>query len=145
MSRAVIFDFNRTLYDPESDALYEGVLAMLDELRTMRRLILYSKKEGGREDLLTRLGIEAHFEAAYFVDSKTADSVRDILARHELATDECIIVGDVITSELAAGREVGLETVWLRHGKFANLFRPFEPTHTTTTIAELRALLARIA
>jgi hypothetical protein len=41
---AIIFDFNRTLFDPTIYALYHGVTPMLQELQRERPLILFSKK-----------------------------------------------------------------------------------------------------
>ncbi len=47
--RAVIFDFNRTLYDPDSGALYEGVVELLENLKNERRLFLF---EWGSDTLI---------------------------------------------------------------------------------------------
>jgi FMN phosphatase YigB (HAD superfamily) len=77
--KAVIFDFNRTLYDPETGALYPEAAELLSELSAERRLFLYSKLEGGRSDLLHELGIADHFEDTYFVEHKTPESIRAIV------------------------------------------------------------------
>jgi len=142
--RAIIFDFNWTLYDPKSQALFSGVRELLEEVSLSRRLILYSKLEGGRDSLIEDLNILKYFESTHFVEHKTAEGILNILADHELKAAETIIVGDLMTSELAAGHGAGLDTVWLRHGRFAEVLGEFEPTHTARTIDELHQLLLRI-
>jgi len=142
--RAIIFDFNWTLYDPKSQSLFPDVRELLEEVSLSRRLILYSKLEGGRDSLIEDLDILKYFESTHFVEHKTAEGILNILADHELKAAETIIVGDLMTSELAAGHGAGLDTVWLRHSKFADEVGDFEPTHTVRSIIELRGLLKQI-
>lgn len=145
MKRTVIFDFNRTLYEPDSGALFDGVPEMLEELKSEREMILYSKKEGGRDDLVEHLGISPYFKSVYFIEKKTTESVQDILQEHGLSTADALIVGDLITSELAAGHGAGIDTIWVRQGKFADVEGDFQPTHTVQNLTELRTLLGLIA
>ena len=142
--RAVIFDFNRTLYDPEVDSLYPGAAQLLDSQSRSRTLFLYSRDEGGRDTLLEELGVMDAFSRIYFVSNKNAESVRKILTENDLSSEECIVVGDLMTSELAAGNEAGLETVWVKQGRFADVTSNFEPTYVVTSISELSTLLDRI-
>ncbi len=146
--KTIIFDFNRTLYDPETDGLFDGVIDMLDELRQEeRRLVLLSKQEGGRETLLSDLGIDGYFEGAHFVPRKTREVMLDIVETDGLDPKETLVVGDVPHSEIKAGNAVGMETVWLRHGYFADTVPDDEstPKHIVLSIPELRDLLKRLA
>src|SRR3989344_1861732 len=118
MKRAIIFDFMRTLYDPMTAALYPGVSAMLENLHENRRLILYSRQEKSREELLEELGILEYFEATYFAEKKTADNLATILKKHEIEAEKCLVVGDMADAELSAGGEPGAETIWFRYGIF---------------------------
>ncbi|MFA7310170.1 MAG: HAD family hydrolase, partial [Candidatus Paceibacterota bacterium] len=138
--KAVIFDFIRTLYDPVTTTLYPGVRGMLEDLGSRQQLILYSRKDHSRSELLRSTGIEHHFKTAYFVEKKDAKSLKRILNENDLSPDRCIVVGDMVTSELAAANELGIDTVWFRQQSFAkvlDLSASFDPTHTVRTIEEL--------
>lgn len=143
--KALIFDFNRTIFDPDRGALYEGVLDLLVELQLERKLFLLSKLEGGREALLKDLGIDGYFQNTYFVERKTPDIIKKIVTENGLSADESMVIGDLISAELAAGREAGLGTIWVRQGKFADLTADFEPDHIVSSIQELRELLRTLS
>ncbi len=143
--RAIVFDFNRTLHDPDADALYDGVLEMLDVLRAERRLFLLSKKEKGREGRLRELGIAGHFEDVLFVERKTSELLAEMLAKGNLNPTQVVVVGDRARGELHVANSLGSETVWFRQGKFAHETPDsYEPTHTVRTLSELHGLLKRI-
>ncbi|MBI5644638.1 HAD hydrolase-like protein [Candidatus Kaiserbacteria bacterium] len=144
MKRTVIFDFIGTLFDYERGDLYSGVAHMLAELSKTRLLLLLSRQEGGRHDLISELGIAPHFAATYFVQRKTPEVLADILSEHDLKAGETIIVGDLPRSELAAGKALGAETIWIRQGRFFHEM-PNEsnrPTHIVESIEELHKLLS---
>ncbi len=141
MARALILDFNRTLFDPDTGELFPGVLELLEAAAASRELFLYSKREGGRDTLINDLGIDHFFRKVYFADRKDGASVKAILDEHDVAVAESYVIGDLITSELQAGYDAGVETIWVRQGKFADREGSFEPTHTVRSIAELHELL----
>ncbi len=148
MKRTIFFDFIRTLYDPFTAMLYPGVSGMLDELqRSGRRLILYSRKERSRGEMLKDLGIAEYFEAAYFVDQKDAEGLKQLMDAHHVEPKDCIVVGDMLDAELCAGSELGADTVWIRPQSFANALADTPvcaPTHAVSSIEELRQLLQSI-
>lgn len=144
---AIIFDFNRTLFDPTVFALYQGVLPMLDELRKERTLILYSRKGWDRKLLLEQLGIDTHFSAAYFVEKKTAENMRAVLDEQGLDPKETVVVGDMLTDEIYVGNQLGMKTVWFQQSRFGSIIGSSagsDPAHTVCSIAELRNLLRSI-
>lgn len=146
-SQAVIFDFNRTLFDPTVYALYHGVKPMLEELAAERRLFLYSRKAWDRSNLLATLGIDTYFEATYFVERKTKENLADILEAHALVPKSTVIVGDMLEDEICVGAELGLTTVWFRQSMFAadpKATPVCVPHHTVTSIDELRALFDHV-
>lgn len=141
---AVVFDFNRTLFDPTVYALYNGVIPMLEELKRTRRLMLFSKKGWDRHLLLDTLGISAYFDSTHFVEQKSSKVLQGILASHGLNAADCIIVGDMLSEEICAGQELGMRTVWFRQSRFRFMSSPdvsCVPHHTVHSIAELRELL----
>ena len=138
---AVIFDFNRTLFDPVTYTLYPGAGAMLDELRDKYRLFLYSRRGFNRHKLLEDLNILHCFEGTCFVETKTAENLRAFMNEHSISTDNAIVVGDAIWSELCLGQELGMRTVWFKQGAVPPGALPCVPTHTVTSIPELHVLL----
>jgi FMN phosphatase YigB (HAD superfamily) len=147
MARTVIFDLNRTLYDPFTDSLYPGARTMLEDLATTHRLFLYSKRAGDRGALVARLGIAPHFEYCHYVERKTKEDFTALLQAHAVAPAECIVVGDLVESELRVAGECGVASVWARHG-ICPVELPEEahmPTYTADSIEELHQLLKIIA
>lgn len=144
---AVIFDFNRTLFDPTVFALYNGVTSMLEELKAERPLILFSRKSWDRNLLLAQLGIDEYFSATYFVEEKTPETLLASIEPHGLTASECIMVGDMLTDEICAANELGMTTVWFQQSRFGSILGDTVacvPHHTVRSIAELRELLRRI-
>lgn len=145
--RGIIFDFNRTLYDPTVSALYSGVISMLEDLYTTTPLILFSKKGWDRTTLLKELGIVDYFAGTYFVDTKTTDKLQDILKAHSLEAKDTVIVGDMLTEEICAGHDLGMTTVWFQQsalGLVGESDRPYAPDHTISSIHEMRELLRNL-
>lgn len=140
----IIFDFNRTLFDPTVYRLYSGVIPMLEELRVKYPLILFSKKGWDRTTLLRELGIVDYFAGTYFVDTKTTDKLTEILKTHALDASSTVIVGDMLNEEIRAGADLGMTTVWFQQSAFGMAMHADTdciPHHTVSSIAELRDLL----
>lgn len=144
--KVVIFDFIRTLYDPVSANLYTGARSMLNEIAEDRMMLLYSRRDRSRLELLQELEIAHLFKGTYFVDQKCAQNLQEILSTHDLAPEECIVVGDMISSELAAAGELGIDTIWFKQQSFAHVLGDagHQPTHTVHSIAEMQRLIRQI-
>lgn len=144
----IVFDFNRTLFDPTVYGLYHGVSPMLDELSARKRLFLYSRKSWDRSDLLKSLGIDTYFEDVLFVEQKTAKNLGEFLAKNGISAAGSIVVGDMLSDELCVGSELGLTTVWmsqpLTEAQILGGTPPCVPDHVVHSIEELRELLASI-
>ncbi len=144
--RTVIFDFIRTLYDPVSASLYTGVRSMLSDVSDDRRMILYSRRDRSRLELLKEMEIADMFEGAYFVERKGAENLQEILDKHSLQAAECIVVGDMISSELVAAGDLGIDTIWFKQQSFAQVLggSEYAPTQTVHSISEMHRLLKQL-
>ncbi len=72
------------------------------------------------------------------------DAFAELLARHALAPQHCVCVGDRLVGEIRDGNELGMTTIWVRRGEFRHLQPQTErdrPSHTVASIDELAALL----
>ncbi|MGB4076803.1 MAG: HAD hydrolase-like protein [Minisyncoccia bacterium] len=116
----LIIDFNRTLYDPETDALMDGALALLTYAKNKSiTMHLLSKREEGRERRIEGLGIAAFFTSIIVTNEKEPELRRLI----EHALDPVFVLGDHLHNEIRLGNRYGAKTLWLRRGKFKHLRR----------------------
>jgi FMN phosphatase YigB (HAD superfamily) len=140
----IIFDYNRTLFNPDTGALYEGVVELLQYCSTAHELFLVSKEEPMRMDQFKKIGIEPYFQKCFFVTQKTDALFQDI---GKEAT-RCIVVGDRISGEIAIGNRLGFVTVRLKQGKFSTEYPATaeeEPTEELTDIRDFKKVLERYA
>ena len=116
--KTIIFDFNRTLYNPDTEALVPGVRELLGELTAQgHELHLISRLEPGRAVTLKELGIADIFATTAFVTDKAAAISRILNEK----TSDVYVVGDYLYDEIRAGNRAGAKTIWFRRGKFFDL------------------------
>jgi len=139
--KTVIFDFNRTLYDPDTGALVPGVRELLDTLASNDyQLHLVSRFELGRTVALEELGIADAFKTTSFVSDKT-ETIGRLVAN---ASGDSYVVGDYLYDEIRAGNRAGARTVWFKQGRFADLVPETsedQPWRTVRDMSEVRTAL----
>ncbi|MCL5432656.1 MAG: HAD hydrolase-like protein [Patescibacteria group bacterium] len=144
MNKTVIFDWKRTLYDPDSKTLINGVFDILEFLRGKKiKLVLIGK--GGKEmfNEVKRLKVEKYFLEIIFNEGPKDETLykKFVSPRSPGST---IFVGDRIRSELAIGNKLGAVTVWFKNGKFSKegpLDKSQIPTHTIKSLSEVKSLM----
>lgn len=144
MNRIIIFDFNRTLYDPDQHALVPGAVDLLKAARAKGyALILLGKAAASRTQLLDNLGITEYFAETMLVEDKTDAIFADFAHRYDADKAHSYVIGDRAQAEVKYGHRGGWRTIWLRAGKFANeLPDPGqEPDHTVTDLPSVAAML----
>lgn len=142
MLKGIIFDFNRTLYDPEESKLFDGVLEMLKSFKKAGfRLGLVTY--GGQEkwELLDKLGLKNLLAFVRVTSAKNQANFSDFLREFSFAAHEVVVVGDLLSEEIHFGYLLGCHTVWLKRGKFASDAASFKPEFTITNILDLRQIL----
>lgn len=111
----IIFDYNRTLFNPDIDDLYPGVFEMLERLFEKYEMFLITRNEPSRRSRFEQLGIEKFFKNVMFVDEKTTGAFLEM-------TGDCkdvFVVGDSIGDEIKIGNILKFETIRVKQGKFA--------------------------
>ena len=117
---SVIFDWKRTLYDPESRRLMTSVTSMLEFLK-LGKVKIYLIGKGGDDMLgeVKRIGIKDFFEDTIFVnESKEEFNFEKFIDK--VNSKNTLVVGDRLNSELAIGNRLGTTTVFIQQGKFAD-------------------------
>ena len=110
----IIFDYNRTLYNPDTRALYPGILELLGKLAKKHHLYLVSREEFGREFQLDAFGLKPLFQRIMLIGTKTPEVFKTLVDNHP----DVLVVGDRVRDEIRIGRELRYRTVWLQQGFF---------------------------
>lgn len=117
--KVVIFDLNRTLYDPETDTLLPGTIETLTELcQRDYKLHLISRNEVNRGDILTRFQIRKFFLTINLVERKTMDVFDQVIRVNNLDPQNLYVIGDYRWEDVRFGNQCGAHTIWLKRGAF---------------------------
>ena len=139
----IIFDYNRTLYDPETDALSHGALELLKYSSKGNELFLISRAEPGRSERLERSKIRKYFKRLAFVDVKTPELFLELSDEDK----DAIVIGDRVREEIRIGNRLGMKTIWVRQGKFADEMPEGcddKPTFIVTDLGEVREIISNL-
>lgn len=74
---------------------------------------------------IRRMGLEKDFEACFVVDPAMTDRTKkhifaEIMEEYKLQSEDVLVIGDDIQSEIKAGKELGIDTVLYDHkGKYS--------------------------
>jgi len=120
--KAIIFDWGRTLYDSENQALFPGTEKVLQFLSKLYLLVIVSLASDGnieeRIQILHEYGIEKYFAAVYFAQNDKDSLYELALSRLAIASREVAIVDDRVVRGIKWGNACGAITIWLKRGKF---------------------------
>jgi len=142
MIKAVLFDFNRTLYDPDSKCLEPGALQVLAILSKRFKLGLLSKTgDGNRDELLKSLGIRDFFEVVVTVKEKSVGSFEECVSKLGVQPDEVLAIGDQARKDVAFAKAAGCRTAWFCKGKFAGVLPESAGQQADFTVKSLDEIL----
>jgi len=115
--KVVIFDFNRTIFDPEKKKLVWGAKKVLKTLKN-QNFLLFLVSRGGRrrKKLIKESKIFSMFDKVFVVQNKK--QIFQELSR-KIDFSKVFVIGDRIKKEIFFGNILGAKTIWLRQGKFA--------------------------
>ncbi len=135
----IIFDYNRTIFNPEVGELYLGVFELLKDLASEHDLYLITQAEDYRHAQLQGLGIDSFFKEILYVDKKDKSQFAQISSN-----TFTIVVGDRIKGEIVLGNELNLVTIWVKQGKHARILpenKLEEPKHTVLNIVDIKEII----
>ena len=120
MTHSIIFDWKRTLYNPDTSTLIDGAVEVLNYFsRHNVPMFLIGKGQQEMYDETKRLDVAKYFQDILFIEG--SKDPNDFMKYMNLSYPErTIVIGDRINSELAVGKKVGARTIWVKQGKFAN-------------------------
>ncbi|MBI4032321.1 HAD hydrolase-like protein [Candidatus Berkelbacteria bacterium] len=152
MIRAIIFDWGRTLHDPEGRRIYPDAIETIPQLAERYRLaictIVGTSTESVRVLKVRTSPIGRFFRS---VRSTTVAQVKDLLFEKTLddlglVPAEVVVVDDRVKRGVAWANRVGATSVWLHRpgGKFSDELPTAEtgqPTYIITALDELPGVL----
>lgn len=145
MIKGIIFDLNRTLYDPDKKQLNGSAIFVLKELKKKKyKMCLVSKGKAGADDVIRVHNLEKYFIEILFSQAKSEDDFVKCLNSMNLKYDEVMVVGDKIKGEISRGNSLGMQTVWFRNGKYKDELPETDlekPKHTITKLREVLKLI----
>ena len=117
--KAIIFDFNRTLYNPEAGAFTKGAIDTLDHLKAKGYLLfLIGKGTNERANLISELGLHRYFDEIIVKEEKDLKDFKDLQKKYPKA--DFYVFGDRVKKEIKYGNVCGFKTIWFQDGKFAS-------------------------
>lgn len=119
MIKAVIFDFKRTIFDPESGELFPGTKEVLEDLKLGGYKLFLISHGSYPKSLITDLGVESFFDEVLITGDKNIGVFEKIIVKNELSIKKSYVIGDRVKGEIKIGNSLGLKTIWLKKGLFS--------------------------
>ncbi len=142
--KAIIFDWGRTLHDPESDSLYPGVRDIVMALSKNYGLALVSLAKSdspeGRRKKIGESGIAEYFKTILVGVEDKDNLYEEALTNLKATPQEVVIVDDRVIRGIAWGNRRGAVTIWIRQGRFADELPSTQTGSPTFTINDLKEI-----
>ncbi len=119
MITCIIFDWKRTLYNPDTKKLIIGAKEILGYLKEKNiPLVLIGKGGDDMQEEVKRLGVQDFFTSILFTEEKKdTEFFTPFVSKHN--PQSTLFIGDRMQSEIAIGNKLGCTTMWIKQGKFA--------------------------
>lgn len=144
----IIFDWGRTIHDPERDVLFEGVTELIPEFAKKYKLALVSLAKSDtpetRRVRIAESGIAQFFEHILVGEHDKNEMYEKLLDNLGIEPSKIALVDDRTIRGIAWGNRNGATTIWFRNGKFAGELpdkNTGTPTHIITSFKELKNIL----
>lgn len=149
--KLIIFDWGRTLYNPETGLLFPETKDVLNTMQSRGyTLAIVALATAGESKIQERLRIIEEEQLTQFFASIKFDIANkdrlyaSMLAELGASPKQTVIVDDRVIRGIQWGNAHGCTTVWVQNGKFAHEV-PDEhtgvPNHTITSIGGLSNVL----
>lgn len=147
MFNTIIFDWKRTLYDPDQQVLIDGAVQLLNLIKSKNiTIVLIGKGGADMKQEVDRLKAGKYFRHTVFAEGEK-DSQVFLPYISKSNPKETIFIGDRVRSELVIGNNLGATTIWVKQGKFANEEpedKTQEPGYIVRSLTECLKLLQKL-
>lgn len=147
MINLIIFDWKRTLYDPDKKEPIKGAIELLQLIEEKNiPMVLIGKGGEDMNEEVTRLGVRKYFNEVVFAQGdKDPQVFKKYISQAE--PKNTWIIGDRVRSELEIGNKLGATTIWIKQGKFATeepQNPAQQPKHIVTSLMKLKDLISSL-
>lgn len=147
MYKAIIFDFNGTLFDSIS-ALSPGAKELLEFCKE-KGLKMGAVTMGSYDTtIIHHLGLDEYMETIRVVDaSKSPTDFETVLGELGVKAEEAIGVGDQVTTDTRCMNMAGGTTIWLSKGKgsgFSSANPDESPDYTAKDLEEVKKIITSL-
>lgn len=143
----IIFDWKRTLYDPDTKELIEGTRELLNFLENKKiPMILIGKGGDDMQKEVDRLEVGIYFQKIVFAQGEKDPEI--FAAQVKDDPKRTLLIGDRVRSELEIGNRLGATTIWVKQGKFADELpenKDQKPDYEVTSLNGCLKLLKTLA
>ena len=123
LTKVIIFDYGRTLYDPENSRLFPRVKSVLHQLSQRYQLAIASLVTNGdvenRWEVLRETNIMQYFASVLFSQTNKDALYASTIQKLHVTPAEVAIVDDRTAKAIRWGNRHGAITIWFRNGKFS--------------------------
>lgn len=147
MINCIIFDWKRTLYDPDKKELVDGSKGLLEFIKSKNiPMVLIGKGGDDMHEEVKRLDAGKYFREMVFAEGEKDPKVFSIHISKD-NPKSTFVIGDRVRSELEVGNKLGATTIWVKQGKFAyeepeNTLQ--NPTYKVSSLEECLSLLSSL-
>lgn len=143
----VIFDWKRTLYDPDQKTLIADAKNLLQFIkRNNIPMVLIGKGGEDMKEEVNRLRVKEYFKQIIFAEgAKDLHIFMPYISKGN--SKKTLFIGDRVRSELEIGKKLGATTIWVKQGKFAAelpLDADHKPDYTVSSLSACRVILESI-
>lgn len=132
----IIFDYNRTLFNPDSGQLFPGVFRLLKRLADQHELFLVTLNKPERKDSAAIQEMKPYFDEIFFVERKTIGAFKNIVGEEK----NVIVIGDRFEDEIRIGIELELITIHVQQTK--TFYKKGQtPTHFVPEISQILQII----
>lgn len=144
MRGLIILDFNRTLYNPDNNSLFDGVIEFLKDYSKTYSLAIIGKGDEKRSSLIDALNIKKYFEYIDLKEEKEDNMFKQCMQTLKFNPEQCWSIGDRIKKEIKMSKKFGIKTIWFKNGKFSLELpesKEEEPDFTVSDFKEIRNII----
>jgi len=150
MIRAVIFDWGGTLWSNEDQALMPGAEVLLEYCKNKGYgLALLSRGDDVyfevKREFIQKSGVEYYFAKVVLSTKKEKEEIDEIRKTlGDILYKDIIMIGDRVQVDVKVANQLGMQSIWVRQGKFAEELpdkETREPCHIVSTLQEIRDIL----
>lgn len=109
--KLIIFDFYKTLFNPETGELFSGIKKILASICLKIPSVLITFRGEERKKQIKKLNIEKYFQKIIYCSIKNKETYIKVLTEYNASPEESIIVGDNEEEEIKIGKNLGTEII----------------------------------